>query len=67
VSAINDEGRIPMNGALVVTRTRDGGKSRALLREGLPQQHAYDLVYRHCLDVDETGDRLAFGSTNGSA
>ncbi len=30
-----------------------------------PQAHAYDLVYRHGLDVDETGDRLAFGSTTG--
>jgi len=56
-----------MNGTLVVTRTRDGGKSRALLRVGLPEQHAHDLVYRHCLDVEETGDRLAFGSTIGSA
>jgi hypothetical protein len=67
VPAINDERRISMNGTLVVTLTRDGGKSRALLREGLPEQHAYDLVYRHCLDVEETGDRLAFGSTTGSA
>jgi hypothetical protein len=36
------------------------------LTDGLPQRHAYDLVYRHALDVDETGDRLAFGSTTGS-
>jgi hypothetical protein len=26
----------------------------------------YDLVYRHALDVDESGNRLAFGSTTGS-
>jgi hypothetical protein len=26
-----------------------------------------DIVYRHCLDVDETADRLALGSTTGSA
>jgi hypothetical protein len=32
----------------------------------LPQRHAYDLVYRHGLDVDSTGDRLAFGRTTGS-
>ena len=37
-----------------------------VLREGLPQQHAYDLVYRHALDVDDTGSSLAFGSTTGS-
>jgi hypothetical protein len=27
---------------------------------------AYDLVFRHALDVDEAGSRLAFGSTTGS-
>ena len=32
----------------------------------MPQEWAYDLVYRHGLDVDESGDRLAFGSTTGS-
>ena len=26
----------------------DGGKSFDVLREGLPQTHAYDLVFRHC-------------------
>ena len=35
------------------------------LRSGLPQAHAYDLTYRHALDVDDTGDVLAFGSTTG--
>jgi hypothetical protein len=49
----------------VVARTRDGGKSFDVLRNGLPQHHAYDLVWRHALAVDESGDRLAFGSTNG--
>jgi hypothetical protein len=33
---------------------------------GMPQQHAHGLVFRHALDVDETGNRLAFGSTAGS-
>ncbi len=32
---------------------------------GLPQSHAYDVVYRHALALDEAGDRLAFGSTTG--
>ena len=32
----------------------------------LPQDNAFDLLYRHALDVDETGDTLAFGSTTGS-
>ena len=55
-----------MDGRVVVNRTRDGGETFETLTEGLPQSHAYDLVYRHALDVDETGDRLAFGSTTGS-
>jgi hypothetical protein len=28
--------------------------------------HAYDITYRHGLDVDSSGKRLAFGSTTGS-
>ena len=55
----------PVDGRLVVSRTRDGGETFEILREGLPQRHAYDLVYRHALAVDETGQRLAFGSTTG--
>jgi hypothetical protein len=65
VPAVKDERRYPVDGKVVVTRTRDGGKSFDVLSNGLPQRHAYDLVYRHALAVDETGDRLAFGSTSG--
>jgi hypothetical protein len=66
VPAIKDEKRIPVEGRVVVTRTRDGGQSFEQLTNGLPQQHAYDLVFRHAMDIDETGDTLAFGSTTGS-
>ena len=66
VPAISDEHRIPVDGKVVVTRTRDGGKSFDELRNGLPQEHAYDLCFRHCLDVDKSGQCLAFGSTTGS-
>ena len=66
VPATKDEKRYPKDARVVVNRTRDGGKSFQTLTRGLPQEHAYDLVYRHALDVDETGDRLAFGSTTGS-
>jgi len=66
VPAVKDECRIPVDAQVVVARTRDGGTSFEVLREGLPQVHAYDLVYRHALDVDGTGDRLAMGSTTGS-
>jgi hypothetical protein len=65
VPAIKDQCRIPVDGKFVVSRTRDGGKSFEVLRRGLPQEHSYDLVYRHALDVDETGDHLALGSTTG--
>jgi len=65
VPGIKDEQRIPVDGKLVVTRTRDAGKSFKILRKGLPQSHAYDLVFRHALAIDKTGDRLAFGSTTG--
>jgi hypothetical protein len=65
VPAVKDECRVPVDAKLVVARTRDGGKTFDVLRHGLPQKHAYDLVYRHCLDVDESGERLAFGSTTG--
>ncbi len=65
VPAVKDEKRIPADAKLVVARTRDGGNSFDVLRSGLPQQHAYDLVYRHALAVDESGERLAFGSTSG--
>jgi hypothetical protein len=65
VPAVKDECRVPVDAKLVVARTRDGGKNFDVLRKGLPQAHAYDLVYRHCLDVDATGNALAFGSTTG--
>jgi hypothetical protein len=65
VPAMKDEFRYPADGRLVVARTRDGGESFEALTRGLPQTHAYDLVYRHGLEVDETGERLAMGSTTG--
>jgi hypothetical protein len=65
VPAVKDECRIPKDGRLVVARTRDGGKTFTELTRGLPGQPCYDLVYRHALDRDSTGDRLAFGSTTG--
>ena len=65
VPAVKDEKRIPVDGQVVVARTRDGGESFEVLRNGLPQRNAYDLVYRHALAVDASGERLAFGSTTG--
>ena len=66
VPGVRDDARYAVDGQVVVSRTRDGGRSFVVLHEGLPQRHAYDLVYRHGLDIDDTGDRLAFGSTTGN-
>lgn len=66
VPGTSDEKRCLIDGRVVVTRTRDGGRTFETLTNGLPQQHAYDLVYRHALDVDAAGHTLAFGSTTGS-
>ncbi|MDB6062574.1 MAG: putative glycosyl hydrolase [Verrucomicrobiaceae bacterium] len=66
VPAVKDALRVPVNNQFVVTRTRDGGQTFETLRNGLPQGPAYDLVYRHGLDVDASGDALVMGSTTGS-
>jgi hypothetical protein len=65
VPAIKDEFRYPSDGKVVVKRTSDGGRSFETLTDGLPQQHAYDLVYRHGLEVDDSGERLVMASTTG--
>lgn len=65
VPARKDEFRYPVDATMVVTRTRDGGKTFDILNRGLPQPPCYDLVYRHGLDVDESGEWLAMGSTTG--
>ena len=64
--AVKDEMRVPVDGRLVVSRTTDGGASFDVLGDGLPDHHAYDLVYRHALDVHRGGDRLVMGSTTGT-
>jgi hypothetical protein len=64
--AVKDECRVPVNGRFVVTRTTDGGKTLTQLSSGLPESASYDLVYRHALEVDATGNTLAMGSTTGN-
>lgn len=66
VPAVKDEHRYPVDEKMVVQRTRDGGKTFDVLRHGLPQETAFDLVYRHGLVVDETGEGLAMGSTTSA-
>ena len=64
VPADGDDQRMASDGGLFVARTRDGGATWETLREGLPQEHAYDVVYRHALDA--RGDFVCFGSTTGN-
>jgi len=65
VPALADQTRVPVDGAFVVNRTRDGGRSFETLRCGLPQKNCYDLVYRHGLAVADDGRSLLIGSTTG--
>jgi hypothetical protein len=66
VPAVKDECRVPVDAALVVSRTRDGGQTFEVISHGLPRP-SYDLIYRHALDVDRSGRLLAMGSTTGGA
>lgn len=65
VPAVKDQCRVPVDRALAVNRTRDGGASFDTLRIGLPQHDCYDLVYRHSLAVGDDGTNLMMGSTTG--
>ena len=60
------EAKVDKMGETKKVGTKLDGKSFEVLGNGLPQRHAYDLVYRHALAVDETGKRLAFGSTRAA-
>lgn len=60
----SDMQRMTIGGGLFVGRTKDGGETWEQLRNGLPQEHAYDVVYRHALAADR--DLVAFGSTTGN-
>ncbi len=60
-----DQRRIPVDTALAVTCSSDGGDSFSVARAGLPQQQCYDLVYRHGLAVSGDGQRLLMASTTG--
>lgn len=63
--AHSDAQRMPVDGRMVVTETRDGGASFVSHGEGLPVRDAYHLVYRHALVCADDGRTLAMGSTTG--
>lgn len=62
--ANSDMTRTAIKGALCICRTEDGGKSWKTLRNGLPQENCFDIVYRHALAT--SGDALTFGTTTGN-
>jgi photosystem II stability/assembly factor-like uncharacterized protein len=64
VPARSDQQRMALDGGLFVARTDDGGETWQALRRGLPQELAYDVVYRHALA--NAGGVVAFGSTTGN-
>ena len=66
VPGVSDEERVPVDGHFVVNITHDGGRTFTAVTEGLPQEHAYHLVYRHGLAIDASGERLVMASTTGS-
>jgi hypothetical protein len=66
VPALKDSLRYPADGRFLVNRTCDGGQTFEALTTGLPAAPAYDLVYRHSLEISADGNCLAMGSTTGS-
>lgn len=64
VPARGDDQRMTLDAGLFVARTQDGGETWQTFRKGLPQEHTYDIVYRHALDA--SGDTVCFGSTTGN-
>ena len=66
VPAQSDAVRIPVGGKMVVTRTDDGGASFQAFGDGLPQDHACHLVYRHALVLSGDAQTLAMASTTGA-
>jgi photosystem II stability/assembly factor-like uncharacterized protein len=64
IPAVSDEVRVAHDLALTVCCTADAGRSWQQLRQGLPQQHCFDIVFRHSFDI--SGPRLAFGTTAGN-
>lgn len=66
VPGVKDECRVPVDGKFIVNKTTDAGEHWRAQSKGLPAEKSYDLVFRHALDIDDTGERLVMGSTTGN-
>ena len=64
VPATQEDMRVAVKRKLCVCRTENSGKTWKTLTTGLPDTLAYDIVYRHALDL--SGNNLAFGTTTGN-
>ncbi|MEM8526747.1 MAG: glycosyl hydrolase [Bacteroidota bacterium] len=64
IPAVSDEERVAFDLALCVCETNDGGKTWTALRDGLPQNHCFDIVFRHAFA--KNNQLMAFGSTTGN-
>lgn len=64
IPAVSDVERVAPDLSLVVCRTDDGGQNWLPLRNGLPQETCFDIVFRHSL-VHQNGV-LVFGTTTGN-
>jgi photosystem II stability/assembly factor-like uncharacterized protein len=64
IPAESDESRVPRDLKLEVYQTTDGGKSWKSRSNGLPTQHAFDLVLRHGFTRLE--NIMVFGTNNGN-
>jgi photosystem II stability/assembly factor-like uncharacterized protein len=62
--ATSDSQRIAVDRSLFIMYTSDGGKHWEEQRSGLPQQHCFDIVLRHALDVNQ--EEVIFGTSGGS-
>ena len=66
IPAISDEMRVAADLQLAVYHTVDGGRHWHAQRHGLPQDHCFDIVFRHSFVRQADAPVLAFGTTTGS-
>ena len=64
IPAVSDEVRVAHNLSLTVCRTEDGGESWETLKNGLPQDHCFDIVFRHSFAINK--NEMVFGTTTGN-
>jgi hypothetical protein len=64
--AEKDERRLPVDQRFIVYRARKGGTAWDVIDNGLPAVPAFDLVYRHAMDITPDAGSIAMGSTTGS-